>query len=112
MLGRLVVQRTNAEHLLCAGAEALHVRVLHLKDGLEIGRRPRVAADAARWEPYRAADLAAYFRTLDFTLGPAQLAGIAEFAQVTGLRTPGSDAPPVRLLGGDPGRGRRAGAGT
>ncbi|HLU33547.1 MAG TPA: menaquinone biosynthesis protein [Natronosporangium sp.] len=39
-----------------------------------------VAAAAARWEPFDAATLAAYFRTLDFSLGPRQLAGLREFA--------------------------------
>lgn len=39
-----------------------------------------VAAAAARWEPFSAAELAAYFRALDFSLGPRQLAGLREFA--------------------------------
>jgi chorismate dehydratase len=40
-----------------------------------------VAARAARWEVFDAATLATYFRTLDFSLGPRQLAGLAEFAR-------------------------------
>lgn len=40
-----------------------------------------VAARAARWEVFDAATLAGYFRALDFRLGPAQLAGVAEFAR-------------------------------
>jgi chorismate dehydratase len=39
-----------------------------------------VAAVAARWEPFSAATLAAYFRALDFSLGPRQIAGLREFA--------------------------------
>jgi chorismate dehydratase len=39
-----------------------------------------VAAVAARWEPFSAGTLAAYFRTLDFSLGPRQVAGLREFA--------------------------------
>ena len=40
-----------------------------------------IAAEAARWEPFSAADLAHYFRSLDFRLGAAQQAGLAEFAR-------------------------------
>ncbi len=40
-----------------------------------------VAAAAARWEPFDAATLASYFRVLDFSLGPRQLAGLREFAR-------------------------------
>lgn len=40
-----------------------------------------VAAAAARWEPFSAATLADYFRALDFSLGPRQLAGLREFAR-------------------------------
>ena len=39
-----------------------------------------VAAAAARWEPFDAETLATYFRTLDFSLGERQVAGIREFA--------------------------------
>jgi len=39
-----------------------------------------VAAVAARWEPFPAATLAEYFKTLDFSLGPRQVAGLREFA--------------------------------
>jgi chorismate dehydratase len=44
-----------------------------------------VAAAAARWEVFDAATLATYFRTLDFSLGPRQLAGLREFARRAGL---------------------------
>ncbi|MEV6491024.1 menaquinone biosynthesis protein [Actinoplanes sp. NPDC051633] len=40
-----------------------------------------VAAAAARWEPFDAATLANYFRTLDFSLGERQVAGLREFAR-------------------------------
>jgi chorismate dehydratase len=39
-----------------------------------------VATVAARWEPFSAGTLAAYFRALDFSLGPRQIAGLREFA--------------------------------
>jgi chorismate dehydratase len=39
------------------------------------------AAAAARWEPFDAATLAAYFRVLDFSLGERQVAGLREFAR-------------------------------
>jgi chorismate dehydratase len=38
------------------------------------------AAAAARWEPFSAAELADYFRALDFSLGERQIAGLREFA--------------------------------
>jgi chorismate dehydratase len=40
-----------------------------------------VAESAARWEPFDAATLATYFRTLDFSLGDRQVAGLREFAR-------------------------------
>jgi chorismate dehydratase len=45
-----------------------------------------VAESAARWEDFDAAALATYFRTLDFSLGDQQLAGLAEFARRVGPR--------------------------
>jgi chorismate dehydratase len=44
-----------------------------------------VAAAAARWEVFDAATLATYFRTLDFSLGERQVAGLTEFARRAGL---------------------------
>ena len=41
-----------------------------------------VAAQAARWEVFDQATLAAYFRALDFSLGERQLAGLREFARL------------------------------
>ena len=46
-----------------------------------LARVDDIAARAARWEPFSADELADYFRALDFRLGPAQLAGLAEFAR-------------------------------
>ena len=40
-----------------------------------------IAAQAARWEVFDAETLALYFRTLDFSLGERQVAGIVEFAR-------------------------------
>lgn len=40
-----------------------------------------VATAAARWEPFDADELAAYFRVLDFSLGQRQVAGLREFAR-------------------------------
>ena len=40
----------------------------------------RLPPSAARWEPFDAATLASYFRTLDFSLGERQVAGLREFA--------------------------------
>ena len=51
-----------------------------------------VAAAAARWEPFDAPTLAAYFRSLDFSLGPRQIAGLREFA---GRATAAGAAPPL-----------------
>jgi len=48
-----------------------------------------VAAQAARWEVFDAETLALYFRTLDFSLGEAQVAGIVEFARRSGLAAEG-----------------------
>ena len=53
---------------------------------LSLDRVDEVAAGAARWEDFDAATLARYFRTLDFSLGPRQLAGLAEFARRAAAR--------------------------
>ncbi|MCC3778286.1 menaquinone biosynthetic enzyme MqnA/MqnD family protein [Streptomyces sp. UNOB3_S3] len=50
----------------------------------EVGK---VAEQAARWESFDAALLERYFTTLDFRFGPAQLAGVSEFARRTGPTT-------------------------
>jgi chorismate dehydratase len=50
------------------------------------------AEAAARWEPFDAGTLASYFRTLDFSLGDRQVAGLREFARrATAL----GEAPPL-----------------
>ena len=41
----------------------------------------QVATQAARWEVFDAPTLANYFRTLDFSLGERQLAGLTEFGR-------------------------------
>jgi chorismate dehydratase len=46
-----------------------------------LGELDEAAAAAARWEPFDAATLAAYFRALDFSLGERQIAGVREFAR-------------------------------
>lgn len=50
----------------------------------EVGK---VAEHAARWETLEESVLERYFTTLDFSLGEAQLKGIAEFARRTGPDT-------------------------
>ena len=45
-----------------------------------------VAEAGARWEPFDAATLASYFRTLDFSLGERQVAGLREFARRAAAR--------------------------
>ena len=54
------------------------------------------AAAAARWEPYDAAALAAYFRVLDFSLGSRQVTGLREFAR----RAAAAGAAPPLPAGG------------
>ena len=50
-----------------------------------LARADDVAARAAQWEPFDAATLASYFRTLDFRLGDRQLAGVREFTRRASL---------------------------
>lgn len=61
-------------------------------------RVAEVAAEAARWEQFGAANLERYFRSLDFRLGERQLQGLREFAsRVAGLA--GTDpSPTIRLM--------------
>ena len=44
-----------------------------------------VAATAARWEVFDPETLATYFRTLDFSLGERQVAGLVEFSRRAGM---------------------------
>jgi chorismate dehydratase len=58
----------------------VHAAFLDSRDRA-LGRIDEVAVRAARWETFDPATLATYFRGLDFSLGPRQLAGLAEFAR-------------------------------
>jgi chorismate dehydratase len=58
----------------------VHEAFLRSRD-LCLDELDEVAASAARWEPFDAMTLASYFRTLDFSLGDRQIAGIREFAE-------------------------------
>ncbi|MGP3967156.1 menaquinone biosynthetic enzyme MqnA/MqnD family protein [Streptomyces sp. 6N223] len=51
----------------------------------EVGK---VAEQAARWEAFDAEALERYFTTLDYRLGPRQLAGVEEFARRVGGPVP------------------------
>jgi chorismate dehydratase len=57
-----------------------------------LGELDEVAAAAARWEPFDAETLAAYFRALDFSLGERQIAGVREFARRAAAR---GEVPPL-----------------
>lgn len=63
----------------------VHGAFLRSRD-LSLERVDEVAEQAARWEDFDAATLARYFRTLDFSLGERQLAGLTEFARLVGPR--------------------------
>ncbi|HEY2670127.1 MAG TPA: menaquinone biosynthesis protein [Rugosimonospora sp.] len=58
----------------------VHQSFLRSRD-LCLSELDEVATAAARWEPFDAATLAGYFRTLDFSLGERQVAGLTEFAR-------------------------------
>jgi chorismate dehydratase len=53
---------------------------------LSLERVEEVARGAAQWEVFDADTLANYFRTLDFSLGPRQLDGLAAFADAVASR--------------------------
>jgi chorismate dehydratase len=57
----------------------VHEAFLRSRD-LCLAELDQAAEAAARWEPFDAATLAAYFRVLDFSLGERQVAGLREFA--------------------------------
>ncbi|MCL6537835.1 MAG: menaquinone biosynthesis protein [Acidothermus sp.] len=63
----------------------VHTAFLHSRE-LSLARVEEVAASAARWEDFDVQTLVRYFTTLDFSLGPRQLAGLAEFARRVGPR--------------------------
>ncbi|MGY0004716.1 menaquinone biosynthetic enzyme MqnA/MqnD family protein [Micromonospora sp. I033] len=58
----------------------VHGAFLRSRD-LCLAELDQVAEAGARWEPFDAATLATYFRTLDFSLGERQVAGLREFAR-------------------------------
>src|SRR3954462_3382388 len=57
-----------------------------------LGELDQAAEAAARWEPFDAATLATYFRTLDFSLGERQIAGVREFGRRAAAR---GEVPPL-----------------
>ncbi|MFE1252081.1 menaquinone biosynthetic enzyme MqnA/MqnD family protein [Streptomyces sp. NPDC058735] len=62
----------------------VHADLLASRD-LSLAEVTKVCEQASRWEEFDAATLERYYTTaLDFTLGAAQLAGIAEFARRVG----------------------------
>ncbi|MCL6550145.1 MAG: menaquinone biosynthesis protein [Acidothermus cellulolyticus] len=58
----------------------VHAAFLYSRD-LSLARVTEVAESAARWEDFDVQTLVRYFLTLDFSLGPRQLAGLREFAR-------------------------------
>jgi chorismate dehydratase len=58
----------------------VHEAFLRSRD-LCLDELDEAAEAAARWEPFDAATLASYFRTLDFSLGERQIEGVREFAK-------------------------------
>jgi chorismate dehydratase len=58
----------------------VHQAFLRSRD-LCLSELDEAAEAAARWEPFDAATLAGYFRTLDFSLADRQVAGVVEFAR-------------------------------
>jgi chorismate dehydratase len=71
----------------------VHAGFLRSKE-LCLAELDEVAASASRWEPFDAATLAHYFRTLDFSLGPRQVAGLREFAHRAATTGEVPDLPP------------------
>ncbi|MER6915753.1 menaquinone biosynthesis protein [Streptomyces sp. NPDC000594] len=64
----------------------VHTAFLASRD-LSLAGVGKVAEQAARWESFDAELLERYFRTLDFRFGAEQLAGVREFARLTGPTT-------------------------
>jgi chorismate dehydratase len=62
----------------------VHAAFLRSRDDA-LSHVDEVAEAAARWEVFDAATLATYFRTLDFSLGRRQVAGLREFARRAGM---------------------------
>ncbi|MBV6701786.1 menaquinone biosynthesis protein [Kitasatospora aureofaciens] len=61
----------------------VHRSLLAARD-LSLGHLPGIAEQAACWEPFDAASLERYFKTLDFRLAEDQFAAITEFARQAG----------------------------
>jgi chorismate dehydratase len=76
----------------------VHEAFLASRD-LSLEEVTKVAEQAARWDTLEESVLKRYFTTLDFSLGAAQLAGIAEFARRTGPTTGFPADVHVELLG-------------
>ncbi|GIJ08305.1 menaquinone biosynthetic enzyme MqnA/MqnD family protein [Micromonospora andamanensis] len=72
----------------------VHEGFLRSRD-LCLAELDQVAESAARWEPFDATTLAEYFRTLDFSLGDRQIAGIREFARHTAALGETPPLPPT-----------------
>jgi chorismate dehydratase len=72
----------------------VHEAFLRSRD-LCLDELDQVAEAAARWEPFDAATLATYFRTLDFSLGERQIAGVREFAKRAAILGQVPDLPPT-----------------
>ncbi|MFG1808677.1 menaquinone biosynthetic enzyme MqnA/MqnD family protein [Streptomyces sp. NPDC049040] len=72
---------------LAAHPEAVHDvhRAFLASRDLSLDEVEKVAEQAAHWEAFDADLLRRYFTTLDFSLGPEQLAGLAEFARRVGF---------------------------
>jgi chorismate dehydratase len=64
----------------------VHRMFLDSRD-LSLEEVDKVAEQASRWEVFDEDVLARYFTTLDFRFGPAQLAGVTEFARRVGPTT-------------------------
>lgn len=73
--------------------KGVHEAFLRSRD-LCLAELDEVAEAAARWEPFDAATLAAYFRALDFSLGARQVAGLREFARRAAARGAVPPLPP------------------
>ncbi|THA72803.1 menaquinone biosynthesis protein [Streptomyces sp. A0958] len=77
----------------------VHEAFLASRD-LSLEEVTKVAEQAARWEAFDAEVLERYFTTLDFRFGPAQLAGVEEFARRAGDVAGFPADVKVELLGG------------
>lgn len=78
--------------------QKVHEAFLASRD-LSLEEVGKVAEQAARWETFDEPVLERYFTTLDFRFGPAQLAGVTEFARRVGPTTGFPADVKVDLLG-------------